>query len=120
YSSGGTEEPDALTPSSSEPDYSFWHKQITALGYKPLGHGWMRIAFNGPLWRYESAVRVFYSRAEQSFAFIQKQPRPLDVWSLTIFATCWREGGLLLTNNQMDESPDDSLFIIQGKETTDL
>jgi len=120
YSNGGSEDLTVLDPERGEADYLFWHSQITALGYEPLGTGWMKINYHGPSWRYETQVRVFHSRAEQSYVFIQKQPKPLDVWWITMFATCWTDGGLLLTSNSADEPPGNGDYIVQGIESEDL
>jgi hypothetical protein len=119
YVNGGTEDPAALE-SADEPDYAFWHRQLVALGYSALGPGWMRITFHGPQWRYETHVRVFHSRAKHAYAFMQKQPRPMDVWWLTMFATVWQDGAILLTSNAVDEQPGDGEFVIQGVESMDL
>src|SRR5262245_58614484 len=73
YANGGTEDPSSLEPIADEPDYAFWQQQIVALGYEPLGPAWMRITFHGSQWRYETRVRVFYSRAKRAYAFVQKQ-----------------------------------------------
>jgi hypothetical protein len=120
YANGGTDDPTALEPAAREHDYAYWHRQILALGYEPLGPAWMRITFHGPQWRYDTQVRVFYSRSKRVFAFVQKQPRPMDVWWLTMFATCWQDGGILLTNNATDEPPGEGEYIVQGMETFDL
>src|SRR5947208_5847759 len=80
----------------------------------------MRLTFYGPDWRYVTQVRAFRSAASRTFAFIQKQPRPLDVWWLTMFATCWQDGGILLTNNGADQPPADGDYVVQGMESTDL
>jgi len=120
YANGGTDDPTALTPTGGEPDYAFWHRQVVALGYDPLGHGWMRLTFHGADWRYETRVRAFHSRAKQTYVFVQKQPRPLDVWWLAMFATCWQDGGLLLTSNAVDEPPDGTDYVVQGMESLDL
>jgi hypothetical protein len=120
FSNGGSDDPTAIASPAGEADYAFWYHQIIALGYGPVGPAWIRINLSGPNWRYETPVRVFYSRTEQTFIFIQKQPRPMDVWWLTIFATCWQDGGLLLTNNQVDEAPEDGHYVLQGMESTDL
>src|SRR5687768_12719085 len=69
YANGGTDDPTALEPGAAEADYAFWSQQLLALGYEPLGTGWMRLTFHGPQWRYESRVRGFYSRARQTYAF---------------------------------------------------
>jgi hypothetical protein len=120
YANGGTDDPVALDPTAGEADYAFWARQLLALGYEPIGQGWMRLTFHGPLWRYETRVRAFYAKAKQAYAFVQKQPRPLDVWWLTIFATCWQDGGLLVTSNANDEAPGDGEFVVQGMESMDL
>src|SRR5262249_31557763 len=116
----GSEDPTLLTPGAFDADYATWHKQITALGYDPLGSMRMRITCHGPVWRYEIHARVFRSRSKQLYAFIQQQPWPLDSWSLAMFATCWNDGRLLLTSNATQESPDDGPYVVQGTETTDL
>ncbi|MBO0698464.1 MAG: hypothetical protein J2P46_08725 [Zavarzinella sp.] len=120
YANGGSDDPTALDPAAGEPDYAFWHRQITGLGYEPVGPAWMRITFHGPEWRFETGVRAFYSRAKQTFAFVQRQPRPMDIWWLTSFATSWQDGGLLLTSNAVDEAPGEGDYIVQGIESTDL
>ena len=121
YANAGTDDPAALDPTPAEPDYAFWARQLLALGYEPLGPAWMRLTFHGPLWRYETRVRAFYAKAKQTYAFVQKLPRPLDVWWLTMFATSWQDGGLLVTSNGSDEAPgDDGEFVVQGMESMDL
>jgi hypothetical protein len=120
YANGGSEDPTNLEPAAEEFDYAFWHRQIAALGYEPLGPAWMRITFHGPQWRYEALVRTFYSRSKQAYAFVQKQPRPMDVWWLTMFATCWQDDGILLTSNAVDEPPGEGDYIVQGMESMDL
>jgi len=119
YANGGSEDPSQLE-AATEPDYLFWHGQLVALGYEPLGVGWMRLTFYGSEWRYEVEVRAFRSANREAYAFVQKQPRPLDVWWLIVFATCWRDGGLLLTNNGADQPPDASDYVTQGMESMDL
>jgi hypothetical protein len=120
YANGGTEDADALAITPDEPDYAFWARQLLALGYEPVGPAWMRLSFQGPVWRFETKVRVFHSRAKQAHAFVQKQPRPLNVWWLTLFATCWQDGGLVLTGNGIDEPPGDGDYVTQGMDSTDL
>ncbi len=120
YSNGGSEDSTALTPDRSEPDYQFWLLRITALGYEPLGTAWMKINYHGPNWRYETQVQAFFSRTNQTYIFIQKQPKPLDVWWVVVFATSWNNGGLLLTSNGADEPPGDGDYIVQGMESDDL
>lgn len=120
YANGGTEDPTALAPAAGEPDYAFWYNQLAALGYEPLGPAWMRVTFHGSDWRYETRVRAFRSRADQGYAFVQKQPRPMDVWWLTMFATCWQDGGILLTSNAVDEPPGTGDHVVQGMESDNL
>ena len=119
YADGGSEDPTVIQM-AAEPDYLFWHGQLTALGYEPVGVAWMRLAFYGAEWRYEVHVRAYRSADREVFAFVQKQPRPLDVWWLVIFATTWHDGGLLLTNNGSDQPPDAGDYVTQGMESTDL
>jgi hypothetical protein len=119
YANGGSEDP-SLLESAAEPDYLFWARQLATLGYRPLGTGWMRITLYGRDWRHDSQVRAFWSAERKTFAFIQRQPRPLDVWWLTMFATCWQDGGLLLTTNGADQPPDTSDYVVQGMESTNL
>jgi hypothetical protein len=119
YANGGSEDP-SLLDAAAEPDYLFWHRQLVARGYEPLGTAWMRLTFYGSDWRYETRVRAFRSADRRTFAFVQRQPRPLDVWWMTSFATCWLDGGLLLTSNVVDQPPVDGPFIVQGMESTDL
>jgi hypothetical protein len=120
YANGGSDDATALEPGPAEPDYAFWHQQLTALGYEPLGPAWMRITFHGPSWQYETRVRTFHSKVKQTFAFVQKQPRPMDVWWLTMFATCWQDSDLLLTSNAVDEAPAEGEYVVQGMESTNL
>jgi hypothetical protein len=120
YANGGCEDPTALEAAPAEPDYVFWHWQLTALGYEPVGPAWMRITFHGPEWRFETQVRAFHARGKQTFAFVQRQPRPMAVWWLTSFATVWQDGGLLLTSNGVDEAPGEGDYVVQGLESTDL
>ena len=119
YANGGTEDPSVLQ-TAAEPDYLFWQRQLAARGYEPLGAAWMRLTLYGHDWRYETQVRAFRSAERKTFAFIQKQPRPLDVWWLTVFATCWTDGGVLVTNNGADQPPDTADYVVQGMESMDL
>jgi len=116
----GSEDPTALQLTNATPDYAFRFEQLTKLGYEPVGSATMRLNFHGSDWRHDFQLRVFWSRAKQTFAFVQKQPKPLDVWWLVSFATVWTDGALLLTNNGADEPPGEGDYIIQGIETDDL
>lgn len=116
----GSEDPTALQLTNAAPDYAIRYEQLTKLGYEPVGSATMRMNFHGSDWRHDFQFRVFWSRAKQTFAFLQKQPRPLDVWWLVSFATCWTDGGLLLTNNGSNEEPGEGDYIIQGIESDDL
>jgi hypothetical protein len=120
YSNGGAEDLMALDPMPGEPDYAYWHQKITALGYEPLGPAWMRIRFHGSDWHYEFRVRVFYSRSKKAYAFVQRQPSPMNVWCLVMFATVFAEDKLLLTSNTMNESAQDEAYMIQGLESENL
>lgn len=119
YANGGSEDP-TLLDAAPEPDYAFWHAQLAARGYEPLGTGWMRLTLYGPAWRYETRMRVSRASGRPVFALVQKQPQPLDVWSLATFATVWQDGGLLLTSNAVDQPPDEGAYVVQGMESSDL
>lgn len=119
YANGGSEDSTAFD-SAAEPDFLFWHRQLVARGYEPLGAGFMRLTFYGSDWRYETRVRAFRSADRKTYAFVQRQPRPLDVWWLTMFATCWQDGGLLMTNNAVDQPPVEGEYVVQGMESTEL
>ena len=112
---GWSSETLAMTPTIGEPDYSFWAEQLIALGYQPIGSGWMRIDFAGSDWSLHSSVRVFRNDQKNSFALMQKAPAPYHFWPGAVFATCWADGGLLVTDNNLaaDPHPDDE-YIRQG------
>ncbi len=118
----GSEDPALLIPDGSDPFYDRWHQRITGLGYEPLGPAHIQILYHGPIWRFDAQLRLFYSRAKQTFAFLQKQPRPMDVWSLAMFATCFSDGSLLMTSNAANEAPaeGDDDYVVQGMESDDL
>jgi hypothetical protein len=117
YANGGSEDT-TLLATDGEADYAFWRNQLVTLGYEPIGTGWVRLTLYGSVWRYETRMRIF--RAGGRFAFIQRQPPPLDVWWLTTFATLWQDGGLLVTSNAVDQPPGDGAYVVQGMESTDL
>lgn len=119
YANGGSEDL-SLLDAAAEPDYLFWQRQLAARGYTPIGSGWMRLTFYGTAWRYQTQVRAFRSAATNTFAFVQKQPAPLDVWWLTMFATCYQDGSLLLTSNAVDQPPGEGDYVVQGMESKDL
>src|SRR5262249_14951483 len=120
YANGGGEGPTGLEAGADESDFAFRHREVFAVGDEATGTRRHAMTFHGPQWRYEVAVRAFYSRSKSSYAFVQKQPRPINVWWLTMFATCWQDGGILLTSNAVDEPPDDGDYVVQGMESTDL
>jgi len=119
YANGGSEDATQLE-TATEPDFLFWHRQLVARGYEPLGTAWMRLSYYGYHWRYETHVRALRATRRSTFAFVQKLPPPLDVWWLTTFATCWQDGSLLLTSNAADQPPGDGAYVVQGMESTDL
>src|SRR5262249_1391645 len=78
----------------------------------PIGHGWMRINFAGQDWSLFTPVRVFRNTQKQCFAFMQKAPAPNYFWPGAVFATCWSDVGLLLsdTNVPAQPHPQDDFF----------
>lgn len=121
YSSGGSNDTHAMEPTRAEPDYAFWAEQLHELGYEPLGSGWMRVNFAGPEWSLFTPVRIFKHPQKHCYAFMQKAPAPYFFWPGAVFATCWADGGLLLTDNNLaaDPHPDDE-YIRQGVITLKL
>jgi hypothetical protein len=112
---GGSHEAGGLDTSAKEADFAFWFEQLEQLGYEPVGIAWMRVNFAGPEWSLYSSVHVFRHAQKQCFAFMQKAPSPFNFWPGAVFATCWGDGGLLVTDNNLaaDPHPDDE-FIRQG------
>jgi hypothetical protein len=121
YSCGVSNAEHSLEPSAREPDYSFWAEQLLALGYEPLGAGWMRVSFAGPEWSLFSVVRVFNNTAKNCYAYMEKAPAPFNFWPGAVFATCFANGALLLTDNNraVEPHPDDEC-IRQGIVTLKL
>jgi hypothetical protein len=121
YLCGGTNDTHGTEAASAQPDYAFWAEQLESLGYEPIGHGWMRINFAGQDWSLFTPVRVFRNSQKQCFAFMQKAPAPYYFWPGAVFATCWADGGLLLSDNNLAAQPHpDDDFIKQGVVTLKL
>ncbi|HEX3149904.1 MAG TPA: hypothetical protein VHR66_17640 [Gemmataceae bacterium] len=119
YATGGSEDPSAVD-AAKEADFLFWSQQLVALRFEPLGVAWMSVRFHGPEWQFQSDMRVFRSTRTRTFAIVQRQPRPLDVWWLTLFATCWQDSTLLMTSNGVDQPPGDGEYVLQGMESLNL
>ncbi|QVL32156.1 hypothetical protein KIH39_25520 [Telmatocola sphagniphila] len=121
YENGGDTDPTNLEPTGGDEDYQFWYDQATQLGYKPIGQGFMRIRFDGPIWEQRTDVRMFWNKSQQSYLFLQRLRAPRAVWYSTHFAACYTDGGLLLSDNTQNSRPDFELeFIRQGKICFDL
>lgn len=97
YENGGSEDPAAAEPDGTDPDYDRLYGELTRLGYEPLGAGYMRVRFHGYYWGYRTRVWAFRSRAaDGAYAFLQLSPLLPGVHQV-FFATCWADGGILLT-----------------------
>jgi hypothetical protein len=121
YQCGGTNDTHGMAITAAELDYSFWAEQLGDLGYEPIGQGWMRINFAGPEWSLYTPIRIFAHRQKQCFAYMQKAPAPYNFWPGAVFATCWADGGLLLSDNNLADRPyPDDEFIKQGTVTLKL
>ena len=121
YQNGGEEDPGPLAPSAAEPDYAFWHDQFRALGYEPMGHGFMRLVHAADRWVEFHRVRVFHSRQKRRYGFVQKGHPPFDVWLIASFATCLNDGGLAVTSNvELEEPVNRTDYVHFGKPTHDL
>jgi len=90
---------DANGRERDEPEYVDWHDQLTALGFEPLGAGWLRVVDAGSRWMFQTNIRVFYSKSAQCYAMLQKEAPPLDLWFSASFVTCMTDGGMVLTAN---------------------
>jgi len=103
------------------PDEALWANQLTQLGYEPIGAGWLRVNFAGSEWALYTPVRVFRNASANIYAFMQKAPAPFHFWPGAVFATCWSDGVLLLTDNNSNAEPDfEDEFIRQGIVTLNL
>ncbi len=112
YSSGETPNSDGPLPAK---DYQFWADQLIALGFEPLGAGWMRIDFAGQDWSLYSPVQAFRNTAHQCFAYMSKAPAPYYFWPGAAFLTCFADGSALHTNNNSELGPNpDGEFCEQG------
>ena len=120
YENGGTEEQLPPEPNRAQPDYELWARQLLDLGFEPLGVGFMRVTFAGSRWRTQTAVRVFRSTARQCYAFVQSWPAPFDFWFQATLATCWADGGLLMTSNGNEPLSEVDDCIRQGVNSPDL
>ncbi len=103
YANGGEENPGAIEPDGSDPAYATAFAALRALGYEPLGPGWMRLAFYLRFWVYRTKVRAFRKRSAGRFAFLHEGPN-VPGWHQVYFATCWADGGLDLTVGGLAES----------------
>jgi hypothetical protein len=99
YENGGAEDTTATEPDGSDPDYTEVHAVLTELGYEPLGAGFMRLFFYRWSWRVRTRVRAFRSRATKRFAFVTNGSFPNHRYNHVFFATCWADGGSLLTTS---------------------
>lgn len=121
YLNGWSNDTSMMAPSEREPDYSFWAEQLLAMGYEPLGSGWVRINFAGKEWAIFASVRVFKNASKNCYAYMERAPAPFFFWPGAIFATCFPDGQLLITDNNRDAQPDpDDLYIRQGMVTLNL
>lgn len=102
YANGGTEDPAGAEPDGTNPPYADLFDDLAALGYQPLGVGFMRVRFYLGYWAYRTRVRAFRSAAAGTFAFVQDgpiYPRFHEVY----FATVFRDGRLVLTAGGLAE-----------------
>jgi hypothetical protein len=115
FLNGETPEGWIQEPPASEVDYAYWRDQLLELGYELLGDAWVRIDFAGENWSLRSRERVFRNPSKHCYAIMQKAAPPFNFWPGVIFATCWADGRLLTTDNNLaaDPHPDDE-FIRQG------
>jgi TrmH family RNA methyltransferase len=114
------EETSAFTVDPNDLGFMDWYVMIRNLGYEPHGKGRLRITFAAAKWRDDRQLAIFHSRKDKAFLILQKSASS-NVWTPIIFATCWTNGGLLLTNSALNvEAEDDGDYDTQGIETNDI
>ncbi|MCE9532276.1 MAG: hypothetical protein K8T89_14320 [Planctomycetes bacterium] len=107
--------------SSPDRDDALWANQLQALGYELIGSGWQRINFASSEWSQYMPLRVFRNEYKNCYAFMQRAPAPFYFWPGAVFATCFADGGLLLSDNNLDAAPNpDDEVIRQGLVTLNL
>lgn len=97
YENGGTDDPAAVEPDDTDPEYARAYSTLRSLGYDPLGPGFMCLWFHGWRWTLRTRVAAFANRPARRFAFVQRYAPPFDGYSQVYFATCWDGGRLQLT-----------------------
>lgn len=103
-----------------DPAFQAWDAQIQQAGFRPCGEGSLRIGCAAAKWRWDTALVVYAVPREFAYIIIQQQAAPVRVWTPVIVATCWTNGGLLLTNNAQTTERDEGDYTTQGLETNDL
>ncbi|HJZ57888.1 MAG TPA: hypothetical protein VKE74_23225, partial [Gemmataceae bacterium] len=86
----------------------------------PIGPGFMRVRFHDWFWAYRTRVEAFRSRAAGRFAFVQQHPFPLAGYHEVFFATCFKDGGLLITGGGSKVSNQTGNLVIRSWPTLDL
>ncbi len=121
FVTGGSNETSRLELSKNGPDFQFWAKQLLALGYEPIGSGFLRVNFAGPHWALISAIAIYHNASKNSYAYMERAPAPYSFWPGAAFATIFTDDTMLISDNNraVDPDPEDEC-IRQGIVTLDL
>jgi hypothetical protein len=111
--------PSHLEPDAADESYADAHRQLTALGFAPLGVFWEKTWFLAHHWFKSFEVKSFASKTHGCFGQVY---RLLPGDTVRVFlATCFEDGTYIVTANHMEE------FVINqggyyrwGVETSDL
>jgi hypothetical protein len=108
-------------PKENDAGYMYWHDRLIEMGYESIGHAKTRLNWATEEWTLISELRLLYHRKNKVYAVLQKQPPPFSFWGGVQFATCWGDGALLMTDNNIEQDPDfEEEFVRQGLMTLDL
>lgn len=102
YENGGHEDPAAVEPDGTDPEYDELFATLRELGYEPLGPGFARAWFQSIFWTYQTRIRVFRSRVAGRFVFVLRHRYPFIEHYRVVFVTCWDEDRLLTTHGGLE------------------
>ncbi|MDB5307339.1 MAG: hypothetical protein JWO38_1541 [Gemmataceae bacterium] len=117
YENGGSEDPVAIEPDGTDTEYARLFAWICGRGYEPVGPGFMRLFFYYWHWVYRTRVWAFRSPAAGQYFFIQEPSFPLTGYYQVYFATCWADGGVLLTTGGATYTSGVDIFLSVGWRT---
>ena len=113
------ENPSRLEPDGADESYADAHRQLTALGFTPLGVYWEKACFLAHHWFKSFEVKSFASKTHGCFA---QAYRILPGDSVRVFfATCFEDSTYIVIANHMEELViNDGGYYRWGVESSDL